>query len=134
MSNKTWDPFFISLNEKNQKDSIDFWHRNIIFKIRIELLLIYKTKKIQRPWNILFMPSWRWGQVYLSLNSAMPSLVSEVEPTLKTICRRYWGNTCSPTTSTTTATIINSWICVFICRWGAWCSQIRGPSDQYFVT
>ena len=49
-NNKCWAPFFIFFNEKkNQKDSVDFWHRKITLKIRIALFLTFKTKKNHRP-------------------------------------------------------------------------------------
>ena len=71
-------PFLHSSMKKNQKVSVDFWHRKMILKVRIALLMTFKTKKNKRSRIFLYTPIWSWGQPYSSLNSAKLSWMSEV--------------------------------------------------------
>ena len=62
--------FFIFLNEKNEKDSVDFWHRKMTLKVRILLFSTFNSKTTQRPKIFLWLFSQFFGLAYLPLNSA----------------------------------------------------------------
>ena len=71
-------PFLYSSMRKNRNVSADFWHRKMTSKIRNVLCSTFETKKNQRPRIFLYTPSWSWGQLYSSLNSAKLKCILEV--------------------------------------------------------
>ena len=66
VNNKKYPSKFVFFNEKNQKDSDNYWHRKLTLKVKFWHFLTARQSpliQIQSPWNSL--PLSVWHRVFL---------------------------------------------------------------------